>query len=63
MEIYQAKVLVNFRLNPDDYKLTDTLRDVRTIGHWGCGDLQLILRSNAEIELAKELMQKAYEEN
>ena len=63
MEIYQAKVLVNFRLNPDDYKLTDTLRDVRTIGHWGCGALQLILRSNAEIELAKELMQKAYEEN
>lgn len=63
MEIYQAKILVNFRLNPDDYKLTDTLRDVRTIGHWGCGDLQLILRSNAEIELAKELMQKAYEEN
>lgn len=63
MEIYQAKVLVNFRLDPDDYKLTDTLRDVRNIGHWGCGDLQLILRSNAEIELAKELLQKSYEEN
>ena len=63
MEIYQAKVLVNFKLNPDDYKLTETLRDVRNIGHWGCGDLQLILRSGAELDLAKELMQKAYEEN
>ena len=63
MEIYQAKVLVNFKLNPDDYKLTEALRDVRNIGHWGCGDLQLILRSGAELDLAKELMQKAYEEN
>lgn len=63
MEIYQAKVLVNFKLNPDDFKLTDTLRDVRNIGHWGCGDLQLILRNDSEIELAKELMLKAYEEN
>ena len=63
MEIYQAKVLVNFKLNPDDFKLTETLRDVRNIGHWGCGDLQLILRNDSEIALAKELMLKAYEEN
>lgn len=44
MEVYQAKMLINFRLNPDDYELSDTLRDVRNIGHWGCGDLQLIIR-------------------
>lgn len=55
--------MLNFKLNPDDFKLTDTLRDVRNIGHWGCGDLQLILRNDSEIELAKELMLKAYEEN
>ncbi len=63
MEIYQAKMLINFKLNPDDYELSDTLRDVRNIGHWGCGDLQLIIRDRAETEKAKELILKAYENN
>lgn len=63
MEVYQGKVLINFRLNPDNYQLTDTLRDVRNIGHWGCGDLQLILRDRSDIEKAKELILKAYENN
>lgn len=63
MEVYQAKMLINFRLNPDDYELSDTLRDVRNIGHWGCGDLQLIIRDRSEIEKAKQLILKAYENN
>ena len=63
MEVYQAKMLINFRLNPDDFQLSDTLRDVRNIGHWGCGDLQLIMRDRSEIEKAKELILKAYENN
>lgn len=63
MEVYQTKMLINFRLNPDDYELSDTLRDVRNIGHWGCGDLQLIMRDRSEIEKAKGLILKAYENN
>ena len=63
MEVYQAKILINFRLNPDDFQLSNTLRDVRNIGHWGCGDLQLIIRDRSEIEKAKELILKAYENN
>lgn len=63
MEVYQTKMLINFRLNPDEYELSDTLRDVRNIGHWGCGDLQLIMRDRSEIEKAKELILKAYENN
>ncbi len=63
MEIYQSNIRINFRLNPDKYYLTNSLRDVRSIGHWGCGDLQLIIKSESEIELAKSLLQKAYDEN
>ncbi len=63
MEVYQAKILINFKLNPDGFTLTETLRDVRNIGHWGCGDLQLIMKDGAEINLAKELMLKAYQNN
>lgn len=63
MEVYQTKLLLNFRLNPDDFTLTESLRDIRNIGHWGCGDLQLIMKDGAEINLAKELILKAYQNN
>ncbi len=63
LEIYQTKILLNVKLNPDNFSLTESLRDVREIGHWGCGDLQLILKSEKEMNLAKELLQKAYDEN
>ena len=56
-------MLINFRLNPDNFELSDTLRDIRNIGHWGCGDLQLIMYDRTEIERAKELILKAYENN
>lgn len=63
MEIYQGKILANFKLNPKNYQLTEILRDVSSIGHWGCGDLQLIIKSEKDIELAKQLFQNAYNEN
>ena len=63
MEIYQSKILVNFKLNPKKYQLTDALRDIGNIGHWGCGDLQLIIKSNKDIEMAKSLLKDAYDEN
>ena len=63
MEIYQSKILVNFRLEPKNYELNDILRDVGNIGHWGCGDLQIIIKSQKEIELTKKLLQESYEEN
>ncbi len=63
MEVYQTRILINFRLNPDDFELSDTLRDIRDIGLWGCGDLQLIMKDRSEIEKAKELILKAYENN
>lgn len=63
LEIYQTKILLNVKLNPNDFELNDTLRDVREIGHWGCGDLQLIIKNDKEVELAKTLIKQAYEEN
>ena len=36
------------------------LGDVKNIRHWGCGDLQLIIKSEKDIELAKTLLQNAY---
>jgi len=63
IEIYQSKIILNVRLNPDSFQLNEQLRDVRQIGHWGCGDLQLIIKNENDIELAKELIKKSYDEN
>lgn len=38
-------------------------RDVTHIGHWGTGDLELTLRTPADAEKAKALIERAYQEN
>ena len=65
MEIYQSNIRLNLKLDPDQYKnqLNDSLRDIRNIGHWGCGDLQLIIKDTDDLTLAKDLIKKAYDEN
>lgn len=63
IEIYQSRILLNVKLNPDDFPLNENLRDIRNIGHWGVGDMQLIIKSEKDLGLAKELIQKAYEAN
>lgn len=37
-------------------------RDVTNIGHYGTGDLEVIVKNNADLERAKELIRKSYEE-
>lgn len=63
IEIYQTKILLDVNLNPDNFELSENLRDIREIGHWGCGDLQMIIKNENDLTLAKELIQKAYQEN
>lgn len=36
-------------------------RDVRDIGHWGTGDLEILIRSMDDLEKAKPLLLKSYE--
>ena len=36
-------------------------RDVRQIGHWGTGDVEVLIKSHADLDKAKSLIQKAYE--
>jgi predicted transport protein len=62
-EIYQTNIKLNLKLNPDNYVLGDSLKDIRNIGHWGTGDLQLIIKSENDIELAQKLLKDAYEYN
>jgi len=59
--LYRDKIKVNLALNPDTVVLEqDFSRDVRQIGTWGTGDLEVTLRNVADLERAKPLLLRAY---
>lgn len=52
------------KLNPETVALEEGFtRDVRKIGHWGTGDLEVVIRSAADLEKAKSLIERCYQEN
>lgn len=64
VEVYpQAKVVVAYlKVNPTTVALEpDFTRDVRKIGHFGTGDLEVSMRSLEDFSRAQPLLQRAYE--
>lgn len=60
---YRDKLLVMLKLDPDSVLLEDGFsRDVRNIGTWGTGDLELTLRTSADLEKARPLIERSYQE-
>lgn len=57
-----GKLLVFVRVNPDTVVLDPGFtRDVRGIGHFGTGDLEITIQSMADLEKAKPLFDAAYQ--
>lgn len=57
-------IIVFVRADFDNIHLEEGFtRDVRNIGHFGTGDLEITIRSDADLERAKPLIVKSYEEN
>ncbi len=55
---------MHLRLNPDDIELEDGFtRDMRNVGHFGTGDLQIIIKSTEDFEKAKVIIDKVYNSN
>ena len=64
VEVYQSQILCHLKLNPDTVDLVPGfIEDVRTKGHWGTGDLRLIIKSIEDFEKVKLLIDRAYNEN
>ena len=56
------KLLVYVKVDPDSVVLEQGFtRDVRGIGHFGTGDLEITIQSSADFEKAKPLLEKSYE--
>lgn len=59
--LHQLKMFL--KLDPDTVDLEEGFsRDVRKIGHFGTGDLELTIGSHDELERAKPLILRSYEE-
>jgi predicted transport protein len=62
--MYPNKMLVMLKLDPGTVALEEGFsRDVREIGHWGTGDLELTVRTLADLEKAKPLLERSYTES
>jgi predicted transport protein len=57
-----GKVLVYLKVNPDSVELEEGFtRDVRKIGHFGTGDLEVTISGESDLEKAKPLFDASYE--
>ena len=62
VHIQTKKILLYLKLNPDSIVLEKNFtRDVRKIGHFGTGDLEVTIRSPEAFEKAKDLILQSYE--
>ena len=64
LEIQQGKIRMHLKLNPDTVQLVDGfIKDVRNIGHWGTGDLQICIKNIEDFNKIKDLIDRSYNEN
>jgi len=66
VEIRQKSILLFLKLNPDNYQVEQEemkIRDVRGVGHWGTGDLEVTIGSAKDFECAKYLIEESYNRN
>lgn len=60
--VQKGKFTLQVSLNPDDVDIVEGFtRNMRGIGHWGTGDLEITVRTIADLDRAKLLLRRAYE--
>jgi predicted transport protein len=64
MEISKEKIIVNLKLDPNTIEYESGFsRDMTNIGHWGTCDIELQIKNGTDLEKAKKLIERAYNEN
>lgn len=60
----KKKLVVNLPLDVSTFTFEEGFsRDVTNLGHWGCGSVELHLQNSTDLEKAKPLIDRAYNEN
>jgi predicted transport protein len=61
IEVKKNKLILFLKINPKDIEIPKNGRDVRNIGHYGTGDLELTVSNMEEMEKSKDLIKKSFE--
>lgn len=62
--VSQSRLLVKLKLDPASVDFEEGFtRDVSQIGHWGTGDVEVSLRTTADLQKALPLLTRSYVEN
>ncbi|MEN6566255.1 MAG: DUF5655 domain-containing protein [Veillonellales bacterium] len=62
--IQKKSLIVYLKINPETVNLeVGFSRDVRTIGHWATGDLEITIHSQEDFRKAESLLVRSYEES
>ena len=63
IEIYNKQIILRMKLDPDTVELEPGFtRDMRNIGHYGTGDLEVSIKNEEDLQKAKPLIERAYNE-
>lgn len=63
VEIYKSKLLVNLSIDPQTVKFeSGYTKDMTGIGHYGTGNVQVIIKTIEDFEKTKTLIHRAYNE-
>ena len=61
MEIHKSKILLYLKIDPTSIKnIPDNCRDVSNIGHFGTGNFEVVVKSESDIDMAKEFINIAF---
>ncbi|MCX7746018.1 MAG: DUF5655 domain-containing protein [Clostridia bacterium] len=64
VEVRLKCIMLYLRVNPELVELENGFsRDVREVGHWGTGELELTIRNSGDFEKAKKYIDMAYNLN
>lgn len=57
-----GKMVLYAAIDPDTVPIEDGFtRDVRNVGHWGTGDLKIVIKTEAHLRKAEPLLKRAYD--
>lgn len=63
IEVYSNRIILRTKLDPDTVEIEkDFTRDMRNIGHYGTGDLEITIKTEKDFQKAKPLIDRAYNE-
>ena len=63
VDVTHEKISVFLKLNPEKINIKENMRDMRGIGHFGTGDVEVVVRTQDDLAVAREYIQLAYDEN